>query len=136
MLIFDEQINREAVIEPVRSWAKAHRLIEVRPKEHIYDDRIPHLLRKLNRPTFITIDEGFWNRKLRDKSYCILFLALRDRQQPKIPYLLRKLLRLPNFKTKTLRMGKVVRVSTANIEYWQLGDQSIHALNWPTSHRK
>jgi len=57
------------------------RLKDVRPQEFIDDDRIPDLLRKLNRPAFVTLDEGFWDRKLRDPHFCILYLAFRDDQQ-------------------------------------------------------
>ena len=99
LLIFDEQINREAAIDPLRSWTTVRRLKDVRPQEFIDDDRIPDLLRKLNRPTFVTLDEGFWDRKLRDPHFCILYLAFRDDQQSQIPSLIRQVFRLPAFKT-------------------------------------
>jgi hypothetical protein len=136
LLIFDEQINRETAIEPLRSWAKIHRLKDVRPKEFIDDDRIPELLRTLNRPTFVTIDEGFWDRRLCDSHYCILYLAIRDNQQSQIPSLIRQVFHLSAFKNKAVRMGKVARISSASIEYWQLGNQSLHVLSWPARSRK
>jgi len=45
--------------------------------------------------------------------------------------LLRKLLRFPEFKTKANRMGKVARISLANIKYYQHGDQKLRVLSWP-----
>jgi hypothetical protein len=56
---------------------------------------------------------------------------LSEYQQERIPALLRKLLHLSEFKTKASRMGKVVRVSLANIKYYQLGGQKLHLLAWP-----
>lgn len=136
LLIFDEQINRETAIDPLRSWATVRRHKDVRPREMIDDDRAPDLLRRLNHPTFVTIDGGFWDREYRDKHYCIIYIAVSDDQQFKIPTLLRQLFRLPEFKTTAGRMGKVARVSSARIEYMQFGDESIHALAWPTRSRK
>jgi hypothetical protein len=97
----------------------------------IKDDRIPELLRRLKQPTFITIDVGFWKRKWCDPRYCLIYFALTDAQQHRIPPLLRRLLRLPEFKTKAARMGKVVRVSMSHIDYWQWGDERVHRLGWP-----
>ena len=47
-----------------------------------------------------------------------------------MPGLLRQLLRLPEFKTRAARMGKVVRVSRLGIRYWQLNDDEEHNLEW------
>jgi hypothetical protein len=105
---------------------------DVRPYEVIKDDRVPALLRKLTSPTFITTDEaGFWHRHLCSAAYCILYFALSEYLQEQIPSLLRRFLRLPEFKIKASRMGKVVRMSLANIKYYQLGDQKLHVLAWP-----
>lgn len=136
LLIFDEQINREAAIEPLESWATVRRLKDVRPREMIDDDRVPDLLRRLNHPTFVTIDGGFWDRQYRDKHYCIPYIAVSDDQQFKIPALLRQLFRLPEFKTKTARVGKVARISSTRIEYLQVNDETIYTLNWPALPRK
>ncbi len=135
LLIFDEQINRETAINPLESWATVRRLKDVRPREMIDDDRVPDLLRRLNHPTFVTIDGGFWDRQYRDKQYCIIYVAVSDDQQFKIPDLLRRLFRLSDFKTKAARMGKVARVSSARIEYMQVKDETVHSVNWPGSRR-
>jgi len=44
--------------------------------------------------------------------------------------LLRRLLQLPEFKTKAKRMGKVARVSQANIKYYRVGANWLHVLAW------
>ena len=130
-IILDDQLFDLEVLVPLARWITVQRLRDLRPGEVIKDDRVPFLLRSLAHPTFATIDMGFWDRGLRDARYCILCFPLRNDEQYKLPELLRSLLRLPEFRAKAARMGKVVRVSLAFIEYWQLGDEHLHKLTWP-----
>ncbi len=119
------------MLVPIARWITVQRLRDLCPGEVIKDDRVPVLLRQLRKPTFVTIDMGFWDRGLRDARYCVLCFPLRNDEQYKLPELLRRLLRLPEFRTKTARMGKVARVNWTHIEYWQLGDEQLHRLIWP-----
>jgi len=130
-IILDDQLFDLEVLIPLARWITVQRLRDLRPGEVIKDDRVPVLLRQLRQPTFVTIDMGFWDAGLRDTRYCILCFPLRNNEQYKLPRLLRRLLRLPEFRTKAVRMGKVARVSPTRIEYWQLGDERVHGLSWP-----
>ena len=130
-IILDDQLFDLEVLIPLARWITVQRLRDLRPGEVIKDDRVPVLLRQLRQPTFVTIDMGFWNAGLRDARYCIICFPLRNDEQYKLPGLLRRLLRLPEFRTKAVRMGKVARVSSTHIEYWQFGDEQVHELNWP-----
>ena len=47
-----------------------------------------------------------------------------------IPDLLRRVLRLPAFRTKSIRMGKVIHVMPTYIESYA-ADRQIHRLVWP-----
>jgi hypothetical protein len=47
-----------------------------------------------------------------------------------VPKLLRRLFRLPDFKTKASRMGKIIRLTRNGIEYYER-DRRIHSLPWP-----
>jgi hypothetical protein len=133
MFIVDVALADELVLEPIKRLASTRSVRDLRIYEIVKDDRVPVLLRELSSPTFITIDEaGFWRRNMCSQAYCILCFALSDAQQELIPSLLRQLLRLPEFKTKTNRMGKVARISLANIKYYQAGDNKMHVLAWPT----
>ena len=107
------------------------RLRDARPRQIIKDERAPTILRRLGRPTFITIDMWYWERGLCDRRYCIACFPLSNPEQHLIPDLLRRLLRLPQFRTRAARMGKVIRVRVEEIEYWQLGDPELHQLQWP-----
>jgi len=130
-IILDDQLFDLEVLVPIARWITVQRLRDLRPGEVIKDDRVPVLLRQLRQPTFVTIDMGFWNRGLRDASYCTLCFPLRNDKQYELPGLLRRLLRLPEFRTKRARMGKVAQVRPTHIEYWQLGDEQLHRLIWP-----
>jgi hypothetical protein len=132
MLVTDTAVSDTYVLQPLQKLMRTHSLRDIRRYEVIKDDRVPVLLRELNSPTFITMDQaGFWHRHLCSKAYCILCFALSEAQQELIPSLLYQVLRLQEFKTKANRMGKVARVSLANIKYYQLGDNKLHVLAWP-----
>ena len=132
-LILDDQLDEITLLEPLKRWITVQRLGRIRPGEVIKDERIPMLLRELKQPTFLTIDNGFWNKNLRDTRYCIIYFALQDNEQWIIPNLLRGLFRQPEFRTKAARMGKVARVSTIQVEYWQFGEEQLHKLVWNKS---
>ncbi len=129
-LILDEQLAATELMVPLRRVFKVKRLLELRPGERVLDDRIPEILLSLDRPTFLTIDQGFWDRRLCNSGYCILCFGLRPKQQIAMPGLLRALLRRSEFRTRAGRMGKVARVTRAVIDYWQFQDARLHHLTW------
>lgn len=136
-IILDDQLADAAIRGRLAQWTRAQRLRDLRPGEVIKDQRVPMLLRELRQPTFVTIDMGVWNGRLRDARYCILCFPLRSDEQREIPSLLRHLLRMSEFATKAARMGKVARVSPMQVDYWQLGDEQPYRLTWPqTMQRK
>ncbi len=134
--VLDDQLWVVDVRDRIRRWSTAQFLRDIRPGEVINDERIPSVLRTLRTPTFVTIDHQFRERTLRDRRYCILYFALREDQQGDIPTLLRRLLRLPEFRTRAARMGKVARVSRERVSWWQLGDDDQHAMHWSVPARR
>lgn len=129
--ILDDQLAAPVIVPALARWTRVQRLRDLRPHEVIKDDRVPMLLRSLRQPTFVTIDVGFWNRRYCDRRYGVIFFPLRDVEQHRLPELLRRLVRLPEFRTRRARMGVVARVSAASIAYWRLGDDELHTLAWP-----
>src|SRR5262249_31411355 len=117
--ILDEQLAANEVVAPPQERHKAKRLADLRPDKHVLDDRIPETLLTLNQPTFITIDQDFWDARWCNPGYCILYFALKDDQQELLPGLLQALLRHPEFRTRAVRMGKVTWVGPTLIELWQ-----------------
>ena len=77
--------------------------------------------------TFFTRDLGFFRARLRHANYCLVALT--------VPVLetadyISKLLRHPHFNTRAKRNGKVVRVSTKSITFWELGRQRQSTTRW------
>jgi hypothetical protein len=133
-LILDDQLNVRFLVPRIQKWASVQRLQDLRPEEHILDDRVPEILRTLHSPTFVTIDEDYWNRKLCNPGY--LYFALADEEQKIIPVLLRAVLRLSPFRSRASRMGKVVRVSKKGVAFWDFQGGGLHLLPWKESTRK
>ena len=134
--ILDEQLAASDVLVPLQETLKVRRLTDLRPKEQILDDRVPEILLALKGPTFITIDQDFWDRYLCHPGYCILYFYLRDQDQDRLPELLRALLRLPEFRTRASRLGKVVRVRAARIDFWQHQVPELQHVSWPKTPRR
>ena len=129
MLLIDENIS-EIEIWRLREWRIAVR--QIGPdvaKSSIGDDNILPVLHRLKRPTFFTRDKDFWNRRLTHPRYCLVFLDIREREG-EIAAAVRRFLRQPAFNTHSKRMGKVVRIHPAGLNYWQLGNRSLLAERW------
>jgi hypothetical protein len=94
------------------------------------------VLQTLRTPTFVTVDRWFWNRQRLDRRYCIIYLALRGRDHSRAPDLLPRLLRLPEFRSRAARMGKVVQLGEDHVRWWQLGDEREHSLHWGRPSRR
>ena len=130
LLVLDDQLAASEVLLPLRKWSKVKRLRDLLPAEQILDDRVPEILLKLHQPTFVTIDQGFWDRNLCNMGYCTLYFALRDDQQEMLPGLLQKLLRKTAFRTRTFRMGKVAPVSSRSIDTWRFKSSKLLLIHW------
>lgn len=136
LFVLDDHLARVAVRERVLRWATARYVRDLRPGEVVKDDRILDILRTLRTPTFVIVDRWFWNRDHRNPGYCLVFLALRGREHTRAPELLRRLLRLPEFRTRAARMGTVVHLGEEHVRWWQLGDEAEHALQWRSPSRR
>ncbi|MBC8233626.1 hypothetical protein H8E77_29110 [bacterium] len=95
------------------------------------DERIISLLSRLKTPTFITWDcKDFYHRRRLDKRYCII-CSLRspttssygvDIHRTEFVSVVRKIFRHPLFNTVAKRMGKVIRVTSTHINYFEIGE--------------
>jgi hypothetical protein len=94
----------------------------------VLDPAILPLLHKLTRRTLITGDRQFYNRNLRHRSYCLVFLDLRQTEHARFT---RRFLRHPAFRTFAQRQGSVVRVGYEAVHVWRLGGQNEEELPWP-----
>ena len=136
MIVLDEQLQGLGLEEAIARWYRGAVFVvkKLRPGMVIKDEAIPALLRQLKQPTFVTIDYmDFWRRIPADNAFCIVCLELPTERVDDIPVRLRQLLRLPEFKTKKARMGKVVLVRETRLQYYSQHEKLVHILRWPTA---
>ena len=106
-------------------------ITDLRPGTIIKDETISRLLQHARGATFVTTNvTDFWRHVPAQARYCIVCLALPNEQLHQLPDLLRRFLRLSEWKTKAGRMGKVARVSRRQIQYYAVGDDRIHSRVW------
>ncbi|MBL8190342.1 MAG: hypothetical protein JNK38_20160 [Acidobacteria bacterium] len=90
------------------------------------NDVIP-LLHRLKRPTFFTRDADFYKTDLCQMAYCLVFLDIPADEAAEYT---RRLLRHSSFRAQAKRMGKVIRVRSTGVSWWEIHDKSEHALSW------
>jgi hypothetical protein len=131
-IVLDEHLGDTEVLEPLRGWISTVRITDLAPDETVKDDRLLQFLCRQKQPTFVTLDAGFFHKHLCDRRYCLISCVIPHQQQHRIPGLLRQLFRLPEFKTKAVRMGSVVRLSGDQVEYWRLGERTRYVSRLPS----
>jgi len=82
----------------------------------VKDPEIIPLLRQLKQPTFFTRDYDYFEPRLRHPRYCLAWLNVRP---DKAAFFIRRFLRHPAFCTHQQRLGTVVRIHPAGLEYWR-----------------
>ncbi len=128
MNVLDENIVREER-ERLQSWKIHFRLIADDLGQRGMKDRneIIPLLHHLRLPTFFTRDQDFYQRDLRHDGYCLVFL---DVAHDEAAQHIRRFLRLASFRSRTQRMGKVIRGRRGGLSYWQVGSERQGMTSW------
>jgi hypothetical protein len=104
-------------------------ITDLRPGTVIKDEAIPGLLAREPQPTFVTINEtDFWRRIEIMNRFGVVCVALPDSRTGEVAELLRRLLRRPEFRTKAQRMGCVVRMTGTSVSYYDTKDSTLRAL--------
>jgi len=122
MLVLDEQLKDRFLIAAIATWypGTVTHIHALRPMTVIKDDNISALLLTVRQPTFITINvDDFWRKITPHPGYCILAIDLAQGDFEDLPTQLRHLFSLPLLKTRTARMGKVIRVQANQIRYYE-----------------
>ncbi len=91
------------------------------------DESIIPFLHQLRRPTFFTLDIGFYKRDLCHAGYCLVCMAVKKQEAA---VYIQRVLRHPEFRTQARRMGAVVRASSAGIMMWRLHAEKETFLKW------
>jgi hypothetical protein len=90
-------------------------------------DEIIPMLHSLRRPTFFTMDEDFYRPQLCHAGYCLVYLDVYPDEAARY---IRRFLRFKGFRAQVQRMGKVVRLRHAGLDYRQVGLQKETAIYW------
>jgi hypothetical protein len=131
MIVLDEQLLGRGLEQDIARWYRGtvQFITDLRPHTIIKDEAIPALLRQQSQPTFVTINEpDFWRKVVPDERYCIVCFVLSDARARDIPLALRALLRRPELRTKAQRMGKVIRVTQHDVSYYTLSDRHVKTM--------
>ncbi len=131
MIVLDEQLLGLGLESELAKWypGAIQFITDLRPNSIIKDEDIPQLLRQQNQPTFVTINErDFWRKVETDRRYCVVCFALADSHAGEISGLLRLLFRHPQFTTKAKRMGTVIRLAGEEINYYALSDRAVKSI--------
>lgn len=128
MIVLDEQLLGANLEQAISKWYQGNVcfITDLRPNSIIKDEAIPMLLRKEAQPTFITINErDFWRKVAISEYFCIVCFNLPDSRASEISLLLRNLFRHPEFNIKAKRMGKVVRIADSSVSYYSTSNREI-----------
>lgn len=128
MIVLDHNIPEDEA-KRLRRWRVHFRQIGFQVGRPEWEDQ-QEILRYLHRTrdiTFFTRDLGFFRALLCHKNYCLAVITV---PVPETALYMRRLLRHREFNTRAKRQGKVIRISTAKIVWWQLGERRQLFLNW------
>ena len=132
MIVLDEQLLGRQLELEIAKWyrGRVQFIHELRPHTVVKDDAIPALLRQQSQPTFVTINEkDFWRKVAITPHFCLVCFTLPDLRVGEIPPLLRSLFQYPEFKTKAIRMGKVIRVSEKEVSYYTSEEKEVKTIS-------
>lgn len=127
MNLLDENVRGDQR-ELLRKWRIPIRQVgKELSRTGIQDPDLIPLLHHLKRPTLFTQDKDFFQRKLCHPSYCLVLVQVSNIE---VAQYIRRLLRHPKFNTQARRLGKVIHVHSAGVEYWQSGCPGLVPVNW------
>ncbi len=111
MIVLDDQISNRRRIAAIAQWypGAVVSIRAQRPHGIILDSEVPTLLLPMRQPTFVTINYRDFNSvRFLHAAYCIICFRLEQRDADRVPGLLRAVLRLPLYRTKAQRLGKLI----------------------------
>jgi hypothetical protein len=91
------------------------------------DRDILSLLHSLNRPTFFSLDHGFFKRGLCHAGYCLVHLNVEEERTAEF---IRRALRHPQLNSWVKRRGSVLRLRPRGISVWRGHAKQLLHLSW------
>ena len=129
MIVLDENFP-ESQRQLLRGWRVPLRQIGYEVgRKGLKDDEILPFLLGCRRPTFFTLDQGFYRRHLCHARYCLVCV---DVTQYAAAAFVRRMLRHRRFDTEAKRLGTVVHMSQRGLTVWRLhAEKEVH-VDWPS----
>ena len=123
MIVLDEQLLGRGLEQSIASWYRGAVVFitDLRPNTVIKDEAIPAILSRESGALFVTINESdFWRTVAISARFSVVCMAIPDSQAAQVDPLLRRLLRNPQFKSKALRNGHVLRLTNETAQYYSV----------------
>jgi len=133
VIVLDENLDEQRVRKPIalRHRGKVCSIRDLRPGSVIKDEAIPSLLIE-HRATFLTSNAAdFWRCVSGHPRYCVICFPVPNERQSEIPSLFLALHRHPHFRTERQRLGKILRVTSSDILFYEGSRAQITRLTWP-----
>jgi hypothetical protein len=130
MIIVDESLQNRKLIAEIATWYKGQvvSVLSLRPTTLIHDDGITTLLQQVHQPTFVTINVAdFWLKVQANPAFCIVAISFPQSESQRVPLVLRDVLKRPEFRTKSSRMGKIIHVMPTYIQYYE-ADRQVRTI--------
>lgn len=131
MIGLDEQLLGRGLEQSIAEWyrGKVVFITDLRPGTVIKDEAIPAILHRDPGALFVTINESdFWRTVAVSDRFCVVCIAIPDSQAAQIDPLLRRLLRLPQFRTKAQRNGHVLRLTDQSAQFYSADSPLIRVI--------
>ena len=128
MILLDHNIPQDQS-EQLRRWRIHFQQVgyEIGRPEWEDQQEILRYLHRMKQATFFTRDLGFFRRRFCHPNYCLVVVTGLVLETASLT---RRLLRHPEFKTKAKRQGRVVKLSSTNISWWEVGRNRQQRLAW------
>lgn len=131
MIVLDEQLHGRGLDVAIARWYRGRicTVTDLRPGSVIKDEAIPVLLHRQSNPTFVTINESdFWRKVPITDQFCVACFVMELSRAAEVAPLLRRLLATPGFKSKAERRGKVARIAPSAAYWYSARDKSVRRL--------
>ena len=130
MIVLDENLP-DSQRRLLRSWRiRVQQIGHELGRRGMRDAEIVPFLRRLQRLTFFTRDDWFYQPTHRHAENCLVLLAIAEDEAASF---IRRVLRHPSLNTHAKRKGKVVRATHAGLRVWRLNGDIEERLAWPRS---
>lgn len=128
MILLDHNIPEDQA-EQLRRWHFRFRQIGYGVGRPEWDDQqeILRHLHSVKRVTFFTCDLGFFHPKFCHSNYSLVVISSHFLETAS---LIRRFLRHSEFKTHAMRVGKVVKLSSVKVYWWEIGQNYQQSLVW------